>query len=272
MKIYELQNIGKGIINNLYEENFLLIEESVSIPTLDQVMYADGGNVRYGHIINVFQDIQWGTEEVAEHKSVQEIRHSSLESYPFYPLNRIGSGIGGSNTERSLAFYKDKTVFRDTKYNKGLEYDGDYEANFTDRSLVTKQYVSGVVSGVVRELTAELASWKFDRQYAIILHSLPADATIKQVVLFLKCISPSHGYTIGDIINAPTPEVNDSGGLSPQGIGLIFQHNSAVINLMIDGRLAIKEGYNSTPAAPVIATNLSDPTKWNILLSILYTV
>ena len=267
MKIYELQNIGKGIINNLYEENFLLIEESVSIPTLDQVMYADGGNVRYGHIINVFQDIQWGTEEVAEHKSVQEIRHSSSGSYPYYPLNRIGSGIGGSNTERSLAFYKDKTVFRDTKYNKGLEYDGDYEANFTNRSLITKQYLVNVV----RELTVLLDAWQLDRQYSITT-VVPPTATIIQVVPFLKCIAASDGYTAGDIINAPTPEVNDSGGLSPQGIGLIFQHNSAIINLMIDGRLAIKQGYDSTPAAPVIAINLSDPTKWNILLSILYTV
>lgn len=267
-KIYELQNIGKGEITALNLSNFLLIQDSYVTPFLDDVMYADGGNLRYGHLIYVHESLQWLTQEDVLHRSVQEMNYSSYESYPLIALHRIGVGINGTNTERSLAFYKAKTVFRDALYNKGLEYDGDYEANFTNRSLITKQYVSGFI----RELTAVLGAWQFDRQYAVTLSSLPAGANIKQIIPFLRCIAPSDGYIIGDTITAPTPEINDSGGLSPQGIGIQFKANSSIVNLMVDGRLAIKQGYNSTPAAPVVAINLSDPTKWEIVLSVLYTV
>ena len=39
-----------------------------------------------------------------------------------------------------------KAIFRDDINEKGLEYSDDYEANFTDRSLVTKQYVGTAIS------------------------------------------------------------------------------------------------------------------------------
>lgn len=265
-KIYELQNIGKGVIESLDESNFLLIKDFFPIPTLDQVMYANGGNVDFGHLIYVNQYVQWLTQGDPSHRVLQEIIDPSYESYPLQPLYRIGAGVGVPNAERALAFYKTKTVFSDTKYNKGLEYDGDYEANFTDRSLITKQYLVNVV----RELTVLLGAWQLDRQYSITT-VVPPTATIIQVVPFLKCIAASDGYTAGDIINAPTPERNDSGGLSPQGIGIQFRQNSPIIKVLIDGRLSIKKGYVATINAPVIDTDVTDPTKWEIMLSVLFT-
>lgn len=51
------------------------------------------------------------------------------------------SSLGGS----ILRFLTDRTEFDDLKHSKGIEYFGDYEPNFTDRSLVTKQYVLSVL-------------------------------------------------------------------------------------------------------------------------------
>lgn len=51
-----------------------------------------------------------------------------------------------SNTEARSIVSNDLEMFSvtDTVNNKGLEYTGDYESNFTGRSLVTKQYVESL--------------------------------------------------------------------------------------------------------------------------------
>jgi hypothetical protein len=268
MKIYELQNIGKGVIQNLYEENFLLIDDSQIVPSLDQVMYANGGRIQYGHIVYIEQVVSHTTPEGGNGPQVI-FTHPSNANGNIDALYSIGLGADLYATAMRLLFYRNRTVFRDNLNNKGLEYDGDYELNFTPRSLVTRQYVDTNMQSTIKQVTATLASWLFDRNYSVNT-GLTGIFTIVAVVPYLRCISPSDGYIAGDIINVPTPEVNDSGGLSPQGIGVQFKSNSSVVNLMIDGRLAIKQAYNSTPSSPVVDINLSDSTKWQIDLCVLY--
>jgi hypothetical protein len=41
-----------------------------------------------------------------------------------------------------------KATFQDSVNNKGLEYAGDYELNFTSKSLITKQYVDQAIAGL----------------------------------------------------------------------------------------------------------------------------
>jgi len=55
----------------------------------------------------------------------------------------------------SAEIYVDETAMRinDNFNNRGLENGGDYEDNFVARSLVTKQYVTGVTSGITGAFT-----------------------------------------------------------------------------------------------------------------------
>lgn len=53
-------------------------------------------------------------------------------------------------------------LFQDDIRNKGAEYGGDYEANFTARSLVTKQYVDDAVGNISPMLESSSNTLKFD--------------------------------------------------------------------------------------------------------------
>lgn len=73
----------------------------------------------------------------------------------YYYLNTQYNFNGGVTEEYALQLDINKTTrsssfakFKDTVNNKGLEYHGDYESNFTARSLVTKQYVDTQIGSV----------------------------------------------------------------------------------------------------------------------------
>lgn len=68
-----------------------------------------------------------------------------------FQFNRNGTWfIGGSTsltTERSIRTNAGIFQVADSIGNKGLEYEGNYEVNFTSKSLITKLYVDTLVSG-----------------------------------------------------------------------------------------------------------------------------
>ena len=69
--------------------------------------------------------------------------------------------IAGQSLIFSTADLGSKIVLEDTINSKGLENAGDYESNFTARSLVTKQYVDGIsVGGLTFQQTLRIASLK----------------------------------------------------------------------------------------------------------------
>jgi hypothetical protein len=59
----------------------------------------------------------------------------------------------GPNTHNYLNFHATGITVIDAINETGMVYGGDYENNFTARSLVTKQYVSGVTSGITGTIT-----------------------------------------------------------------------------------------------------------------------
>ena len=72
-----------------------------------------------------------------------EIYGTLFAQYGSQGLNVVTAFIGTESSlgKSSLTFYTNKTQFIDSRFNKGIENAGDYEANFTARSLITKQYL-----------------------------------------------------------------------------------------------------------------------------------
>jgi hypothetical protein len=78
----------------------------------------------------------------------------------FTQSDRVSTAIGvsgefvdGKNGDLSITLSRRegqiaRMIVKDTIDNKGLEYDGNYEPNFTPRSLITKQYVDSAIAGL----------------------------------------------------------------------------------------------------------------------------
>ncbi len=70
--------------------------------------------------------------------SVVKLQNSNLNEFVFSNYN---NSIGDGSVNNTI-------VIKDAQNSKGAVYDGDYTANFTTYSLVTKGYVDSVVAGV----------------------------------------------------------------------------------------------------------------------------
>lgn len=92
---------------------------------------------------------------------------ASTNLTPTTPVSVIGMDLPLSAGSNQLQFYHNKTLFLDEVNSRGIEYSGDYEANFTNRSLVTKQYVDTATgSNTINE------GWIAPVE---VLHGLPGD-------------------------------------------------------------------------------------------------
>lgn len=148
--IIEIIDIGKGLIPALTDENTLYyrlekqgLQEALSkssyLPFVNEIV------VQY-HLSIYTEDLYPSGWEI----NSEEIATESN------PLARFGKGFGNDLTEISINFHATKTTIKDKANNKGLENDGDYEPNFTARSLVTKQFVENrtVINGSTTALSA----------------------------------------------------------------------------------------------------------------------
>lgn len=133
-EIYEIQNIGKGIINAITPNNLLKLKQLEVKPGFQDVLDEDP-NLPFGNTVNIDQYfyLDAGANKV-------EINNPAIVS-SILPAARIGKGIGNTATDVSIGFFPTQALVTDGQNNKGLEYAGDYEANFTDRSLITRQYL-----------------------------------------------------------------------------------------------------------------------------------
>lgn len=145
LKIYEIQNKGKGIITTILPENLLLLTlPPVAIglqDVLDEQQPLTGSTnlvtITGGGALNIYGQGGFG--------SLLSLNQDSglLASFP---TTTIGICDGFGFALNSLGFFQDKTILKDTVNQKGIENAGDYEGNFTARSLVTKQYADSLVS------------------------------------------------------------------------------------------------------------------------------
>lgn len=151
-RIYELQNIGKGIINSLTIDNLLSIRpESQGLQDVLRV----NSILDVGNIITVNQQLSIRANNGGDGANITGI-HISDDSYAsnIIPNARIGKGIGNNTTDVSLNFFPTQAIFRDSLNSKGLEYFGDYEANFTDKSLITRKFLEDTVDGSQTKINA----------------------------------------------------------------------------------------------------------------------
>lgn len=148
MKIYEIQNQGKGLITSLDVADVVLLSDSNSgIQGLQDVILINP-NLDFGNIINVQQSLDFNSPTGGE-MGINEV--SPTVDTPFA---YIGKKRGNTATDVSLFFTQTKALFRDFQNNRGVEYDGDYEVNFLPRSLVTKQYVQTQTDGSQTKVNA----------------------------------------------------------------------------------------------------------------------
>lgn len=147
--IYELTDIGKGIIPPLEAQNLTLIYTYIEIPGTPSWQQTLGTDPRlYGSVV-----IESSQSNFKHYATVNESYNSNYNR-GFYMIdgsdetvfnNKDLVGIGTETynevLHKGIFFSKVKSRIVDNYTQKGLENEGDYEANFTSRSLVTKQYV-----------------------------------------------------------------------------------------------------------------------------------
>lgn len=134
IKVFELQNQGKGIITSISSNDLLEITPALQgfqdVLTVNSILPLSNN-------ITVETDLTISSG-VSPTNGIT-IRDESLASTST-PIIQLGAGLGNTGTDRSINYYTDRTEVNDGLNQKGLENAGDYEANFTDRSLITKQF------------------------------------------------------------------------------------------------------------------------------------
>jgi len=157
----------------------------------------------------------------------------------------------------------------ETKINAGTN------VTITGLGTTATPYVINSTGGgsVIQVTTVTISSPAMDTGYGIPT-GLTVSNTIWSVVPFLYCNNANNGYNVGDMITAPTPETNDSGGLTDSGIGVRF--NASVydyVSFSVNNRVDINvphalDGTSGIPIGnPVTLTSLAD---WAVKLVITY--
>jgi hypothetical protein len=149
---------------------------------------------------------------------------------------------------------------------------GSYLATAIRNGLYPKEHfsiVEGLAGPALKSKNVTLLSWNLDRQFTVFT-GLSSGQTILSITPFLECTTANNGWSIGDIITAPTPEANDSGGLPAQGIGVQFK--GAVYNLfhvLVNDRVTVMQWWTSDGS---IANphNITNTSQWAIRFVILY--
>lgn len=298
--IYEIQNIGRGIIETLVPNNLLLITDRPK--GLQDILNVDS-NLPFPAYVVVNQSFTLSTLN-ANGQNIIEIRDNDDVDDVTYPAIRIGKSINNELTIMSIDIFNTKMVITDGLNNKGIEYAGDYSANFTANSLITKVFAEGLIAEIdgsetklvngtnttvvgngtiatpysvnvtfpletgVQYLVKQLVGWDVDLQYSVATPEL-AGKTIVNVFPTLQCIVPTFNYLVGHITNPSTPKLQDSGGLDENGIGVQFINSTpTVINVNVLKEVTITRGHTSD-GATIDSVN-ANPSDWNIRLVILY--
>lgn len=174
-KIYELQNIGKGVIVELTEENLLELKKTTNLETLQEFLNRSSTIDEYS-VINITDESVFGFMSYTGQRG--GIIIGSLDSDSFISNLLLGYLNEYSNeVERGFSWFSDKTVFIDNEFSKGLEYKGDYESNFTLRSLITQQYLKSF--NPQREIEESITLSALDHNTTIFINnSTPITITI----------------------------------------------------------------------------------------------
>jgi len=171
--IYELTNIGKGIIPTLEAQNLTLIYSYIEIPGTPSWQETLGDYpILYGSVeIQTFHSIfkhfaaNNGSFDSNYNRGFYMIDGTDEAFFNNKDLVGIGTETNDSSLQKGMFFSKTKSRVVDNYTQKGLENEGDYEANFTSRSLVTKQYVDNQT--VANNTTTTLSKSQLSTSYPL---------------------------------------------------------------------------------------------------------
>lgn len=142
-RIYEIQNIGKGVITTLTPDNLLLLRpDSQGFQDVLNV----NSNLTGANTVNINQTFRINSGSGGNVNGL--FIFDPAFSSPTIPIIQLGKAMGNSSTDVSLNFFPTRTVFIDALNLKGLEYAGDYESNFTARSLITRKFLEDAIAAI----------------------------------------------------------------------------------------------------------------------------
>ena len=303
LKIYELQDIGKGIIDTLTEDNLLKIFDSSQ--GLQAVLNIDS-YLPYSNYIIIEQSLSIlsGTGDQSNGIIIKDKSQGSSIT----PIVNIGKNLYNRGQIGAISFYPTQIIVSDGLNSKGLEYAADYKANFTNNSLVSKLYTDTAISTAIAAIppptgaetklqagsnivlsgngttltpyiistpttpkivTMNLTGWTLNKQHT--LSTSLSGVTLIDVQVKLECLSNDLGYTTGDIVTVNSPELNDSGGHPDQGIGVQFKTGTpGTIRVLTKSFITIMGPWTADGATGT-TVNISDSSKWAIRLIIIHT-
>lgn len=126
------------------------------------------------------------------------------------------------------------------------------------------------VANVLKSKVVKLNSWSLDSQFTVFT-GFTGSEVIMGMSCFLECTVANNGFSIGDVITAPTPYPADSGRTAAQGIG--FQFKESVNNLfrvLVNDQVCVMQAWtvDGAIANPIFISNTS---QWAIRFVILYS-
>lgn len=145
-KIYEIQNIGKGVINNITADNLLLVTDSnQGVQGIENVL--DTNNVLNSGSKNIV--LTEGSSLGVLSQTVSDLSGVFTVANNGFLLPNVVLANFGKNQNSNfsgLRVWDNKMEIVD-QLLKGLEYPADYSPNFTNFSLITKKYVDDRTTG-----------------------------------------------------------------------------------------------------------------------------
>lgn len=125
------------------------------------------------------------------------------------------------------------------------------------------------ISSVVKTKVIKLDSWLTDRQFTAYT-GLPSGSILQGINVFLECKISNSGYSVGDIVTAPTPYPKDSGRTAEQGIGVQFNPAAHdLFRVMVLDQVTIAQAW-TTDGATVNHVIIGNTSEWAIRFVILY--
>lgn len=151
-KIFEIQDIGKGVITTLTEDNLLKITDREQGVNGLQAVLEISSILNLSNLITVEQELEILSGIGGQVNGIT-IKDETLAS-SVIPIVEVGKNLGNTGQIGSIAFYPNRIVITDALNSKGVEYPADYSANFTLNSLITKKYVDDRTTGAETKVNA----------------------------------------------------------------------------------------------------------------------
>ena len=161
-------NMGTNLIHGTTTNDFLLFSSGYS-----KFERIDGGNI--GNVILI------GGGATLTGVNAAYTKGSTVEALPSKLLFTYKDDVSGSSNKMQM--YDAAWTIDDSINSQGLVYVADYSANYTNRSLVDKEYVDGLIggggSGGVLGISDSSGTYTYYSTFALALASASAGDTIE---------------------------------------------------------------------------------------------